>query len=160
MDMQNFPVEAGLTELIDADDAAMAQNTWGKSVAITVGATACAGYIDALVLVASGGAVIESTGQVVFFDADPAIAAADTNITVAEAKSIIGFWDVASGDWFKEGGGTAAAAVAHEMLANPIPFHHVTTLYAAFYNTGATTINDGAGDDEELHLNFWYRKAA
>lgn len=152
--------ELGITEIVGTDDTAIAQYQWSKSTALTISADAVCGYIDALLIVFSGGDELQPTGKVAFFDANPTIASGDANITIAEAKTCIGWVDIASTDWFKEGGGTQVACIAYERLTDPLPFHHLTTLYVAFNNTLATSINSDAADNEVMHLNLWYRKAS
>jgi hypothetical protein len=148
------PIESALYELIDKDDTEVSTNDLTNTVDIAIAAKAAAGEIQSVLLVASelgSGAVRANTGILFFFDADPNTAAGDTTMTAAERKTLLGQVAIASGDWDSDAlGGSVIKIVA-------IPFHALTIIYAVFRNTG-TAFNDGAGDDEELHLQIHYRR--
>ncbi len=158
MSMTRVPIESALYELIDKDDTEVSTDDYSATVDIDVsdesGGRAVSGEIQSILLVASelgSGAVRANTGIVYFFDADPNTAAGDTAITAAERKTIIGQVDVVSTDWDSDASGGSIV----EIVA--IPFHAVATIYCVFRNSG-TALNDGAGDDEELHIQIRYRR--
>jgi hypothetical protein len=110
-----------------------------------------------------------ATGQVIFFDADPAISAGDVAMTAAEAKTVIAKVDIVATDW-----PTAAADLAQNVAyingwengagyrtraPLDIPFHSLSNLWVVFLNTdGTATWNSAAADDETLGINVWYRR--
>lgn len=149
--------EAGITELI-ADDETIAQNRYSKSASVNIAQGSTyprSGEVLAVSLASTltgTGSVLEPTGKLIFFDADPAIAANDAAITVAEHRSVIGQVDVAATDWVADAAG-ARAFVPDQ----PVPFHNISTIYVAWFHTLATSYNSLAADDELLHVNFWYR---
>lgn len=150
-------LEGGLTELIDRDDAATAADQYTKSVGVALAGT-YSGEILSFLLVASeagSGAVIANAMTVFILDADPAVSAADTALAAAgaEHKTVLGKIDIATTDWNADANGAVCVKTVG------IPFHAVGTLYfVARLATGSTTVNSAAGDDEELHFNFWYRR--
>src|SRR3990167_1505588 len=144
-------LEGGLTELIDKDDTEVSQNDYSKSVGVALGGT-YSGAITQVSLYATElgtGAVRANTGYLLIFDADPAVVAGETALTVAEWQSCIA--KVLISDWISDTGGGLAT-----MEVN-VPFHALGTLYFVFQNLG-TAFNDAAEDDEELHVNFWYKR--
>ena len=64
-----------------------------------------------------------------------------------------GYVDVDAGDWVTDVNG-GAAYIADQ----PLAFHALATLYFVWFHEDATSLNDGAGDDEQLQFNFWYRR--
>lgn len=152
------PLESALYELIDKDDTEVSTNDYTNTVDIDIadasGGRAVSGEIQSILLVASeqgSGAIRANAGVLFFFDSDPNTSAGDTVIDAAERKTILGQVALASGDWDSDAsGGSVVKIVA-------IPFHGLSTIYAVFRNTG-TAFNDGAGDDEELHLQIHYRR--
>jgi len=148
--------EAGATELIDKDDAEVAQNEFGKSVAVSLGGTYSGEILSWIVVqteLGSGAILSDLAGELWVFDADPGISAGDADITAAEAQTLIGVIAVSNSNLIAEG----VAGVVF-IPDKPMPFHALATLYIAFRSSGSTAINSSAGDDEEVHLNFWYRR--
>ena len=156
-------LEVGTTELIDKDDAAIAASAYTKSVSVTLesdlsGGGGVSGEILSFQMTSleiGTGAIIYPACTVFFFDADPAIAAADTAMVAAgvEHKSVIGMIEILAGDWNVD---TTGAVV---FKAVSIPFHKLKTIYvAAKLAAGSTTVNSAAGDDEEFWFNIWYRR--
>jgi hypothetical protein len=148
--------EVGLTEIVDKDDQ-VDQNDFSATVDLTVGigTLPTSGEILSIVLVSSelgSGGVQEPSGELLFFDADPNTTAGDTALTTAEWKTLIGKVSISDSDWISDANG----AVYFDDVA--IPFHEVSTIYVVWLHTYATSYNDAAGDDEELHLNLWYRR--
>lgn len=148
--------EVGSTELIDKDDRVDAQD-YSASKALVISSYKKKGEIEQIVLTTlelGSGAVRTPAGWLYIFDADPAIAAGDTALVAAgvEHLTIITKVRINSTDWDSDGsGGTATVLTA-------TPFHKLSNLYVSFRpDAGATSINDVAGDDEEMFINLWYR---
>lgn len=163
MSIKRQPLEYGITALVGKDDK-IDQYDYGASQTLTLTTGELVnGYIHSLLIVSGedgSGAIQHPACRLVFFDADPAIAAGDTNITLAEAKTIVGSVTVADGDWTTESAGTALHAYCYKILTDPIPFHGTQYLYVALYSTDAAGINDAAGDDEVITLNVWYERTS
>ncbi len=148
--------EVGLTELIDKDDQ-VDQNDFSASIALTVNIDdlPMSGELLSLVLVTTelaAGTIMKPAGQLILLDTNPAVAAGDTAMTAAEWKTAIGFVDVADTDWISDANG----GLMFKQIA--VPFHELATIYAVWLHTDATSINSAAGDDEEMHINVWYRR--
>jgi hypothetical protein len=146
--------EGGLTEVIDKDDQ-VDQNDYSADCNVSLGGT-YSGEILGIALFTSetgAGAILKPNGRLYIFDADPGLSAGDTAFSsIANANKAIGVVDIATTDWE----GDAVIAVASKSVA--IPFHAVNKLYFAWFHKLAASFNDAGGDDEELHLNFWYRR--
>jgi hypothetical protein len=146
--------EAGLTELVGADEE-VNTNDYGASVAITLPAL-CSGEILHFTFTSKetgSGAVPAPAGILYIFDANPAIAVGDTAITAAERETLIAQILVSADDWKTDANGGSAT-----IFDNPVAFHNLSTLYLAWFHEDSTDINDAAGDDESLSVNFWYRR--
>jgi hypothetical protein len=148
--------EVGLTELIDKDDQ-VDQNDFSASVELDVNIDdqQMSGELLSLVLVTTelgSGAVQDPAGHLVFLDADPSVSAGDTAMTAAEWKTALGYVEIEADDWITDANG----GLVFKQIA--IPFHELANLYAVWLHTDATSFNDAAGDDEEMHLNVWYRR--
>ena len=148
--------EVELTELIDKDDQ-VDQNDFSASNALTVNIDdlPMSGELLSLVLVTTelgSGAIMTPVGTLVLLDADPAVAAGDTAMTAAEWKTAIGFVEIAAADWISDANG----GLVFKQIA--VPFHELATIYAVWLHADATSINSAAGDDEEMHINVWYRR--
>lgn len=149
-------MEGGVTELVGVDEQ-VDQNDYGASVGVALPGTH-SGEILSLLFHATedgSGAVLQATGQLLIFDADPSISAGATSISTAVRATLIGAVAVGAGDWVTA---DANGATAYLRLAVPFPFHSVSTLYFAWFHTHASSFNDAAGDDEQLEFNFWYRR--
>ena len=142
----------GISEQVD-------QNEFGAEVAITMSAITAVPVSGELLSFAfyaaeaGTGAIIGSEGELLIFTAAPGLTAGDvgTGITAAEWKTCIGRVKVAASDWTVEDVG-AFAYISDQ----PVPFHDVSTLYFVWRHTHATSLNDGAGDDETLDFDAWY----
>jgi len=149
-------LEGGLTELVGINEEVNTSD-FGGSVAVALeGEQPTSGEILNFAFYATedgSGAVQDSAGKLLIFDADPAIAAGDTALAAAEWPTLIGMVDVNAEDWIVDANGGMAY-----IYNQPVPFHPVSTLYFAWYHEDATDLNDGAGDDEQLEFNFWYRR--
>lgn len=147
-------LEAGLTELIGINEQ-VDQNDYGGSVEIAFGAT-CSGEILMVTLYSTEdgtGAVQEPDGVLLFLDANPAIAAGDVAMTAAERVTVIGQINVETTDWQSDANGASAC-----IKDQPIAFHDLASIFVVWFHENATGFNDGAGDDEQLEMNFWYRR--
>ena len=148
-------LEAGLTELVGINEK-VDQNDYSGSVAVSLGAQPVSGEILAFAFYATedgSGAVQDSAGKLILLDADPAVASGDTALAAAEYVTILGVVEVSASDWHTDANGGVAYIVD-----TPVPFHALATLYAVWFHSDATGLNDAAGDDEQLEFNFWYRR--
>ena len=147
-------IEGGLTELIGINEE-VNQSDYSGSIGVALAGT-YSGEILSLALYSTedgSGAVQVPQGKVLIFDADPSIASGATAIAAAAFPTILGQIDFLTGDWHSDTGG-GVAMLSHK----PIPFHSLATLYFVWFQTQAVSWNDGAGDDEQLEFNFWYRR--
>lgn len=147
-------LEGGLTELVGADEQ-VDQNDYGGSVGVSLGGTYSGEILSfAFYATESGsGAVQDSAGRLLILDADPSLAAGATALDAAEWVTVLGMVQVESDDWITDANGGIAY-----VKDTPVPFHALSTLYLVWYHEDATSLNDGAGDDEVLQCNFWYRR--
>jgi len=146
--------EGGLTELVGINEQ-VDQNEYGASVGVALGGT-YSGEILSIMLYATedgSGAVQDSAGTLFLFDADPSISAGDAAMSAAARVSVVAQIPVYAGDWKTDANGGSVS-----ILNKPIPFHGLSTLYFAWFHTDATSLNDAAGDDEQLEMNCWYRR--
>ncbi len=147
-------LEGGLTELIGINEQ-VDQNDYCGSVEVELLHPA-SGEILSFALYSTedgSGSVQSPEGWLYVLDADPAIASGDTAMTAAERTTVLGRVKVESGDWETDANGGLAY-----IYDTPVPFHHLASLFFAFKLTSATSLNDAAGDDEQLEFNFWYRR--
>ncbi len=157
--MQFSPIlETGVTEIIGKDDTEVSVSGDYSSTADLVLVAECSGEILAFQLTSletGSGAVQGGSGVVFFFDADPDTTSGDTALAAAGAdhKTVIGIVAISATDWDSD----ASGGVAHKTVA--IPFHSLSTIYCVYRNTDASAVwNSAGGDDEELHINVWYRR--
>jgi len=153
----NAPIKgSGIVELVGINDQ-VDQNDFGASVAVTlVPLVQASGEIVQWGLFSTEdgtGAVQTPAGTLLVFSADPAITAGDTTITAAERLTLIGQIAVAAANWKADANG--ASVFVHDQ---PLIFPPLSTLYLAWLHEDATSFNDGAGDDEQLEVAFWYRR--
>jgi len=149
--------EIGLTELIGKDEQ-VDQDDYGGSVAILLGdgVRPASGEFLSFTLVTKEtgtGSVLTPAGILLLFDADPAVTAGDTALTLGVMNYCIGRVDVKATDWHSDANGAVACK-----SSPPIPFHTLTTIYAIWFHEDATSFNDAGGDDEYLSFNAWYRR--
>lgn len=151
-------LEAGLTELVGIDEQ-VDQNDYSGSVEIDVsapGSQPTSGEILAFAFYATedgSGAIQDSAGKLILLDADPAVSSGDTALAAAEFVTILGVVDVAASDWHIDANGGVAY-----IYDTPVPFHALTSIYAVWFHSDATSLNSAAGDDEQLEFNCWYRR--
>jgi hypothetical protein len=145
--------EGGLTELIGINEQ-VDQNEYSASVGVALGGTYSGEILNISLYSdeAGSGTVPFSSGHLILLDADPATSAGDAALAAGEWPTIIGRWDIAAADWIKDANGGQAQDNA------AIAFHALSTLYFVWFHTDAISLNDGAGDDERLRFNFWYRR--
>ena len=148
--------ELSLSTLIGPDNQ-VDQNDYSGSIELAIGIEdiPVSGEILSLILQTQEngtGAVLTPAGHLILFDANPGVTAGDTALTASEWGWVIGTVEITATDWVSDANG----AVAFKQVA--IPFHEVTSLYAVWLHTSATSFNDAGGDNERLHLNLWYRR--
>ena len=148
--------ETGIQELIGKNEQ-VDQNDFTGSVDLAVGIDdlPVSGEFLSLMLMTletGTGAVMTPAGTLILFDADPNPTSGDTALTAAEWKTAIGSVDIAAADWISDANG------GHVFKQIAVPFHDLANVYAVWFHTDATSLNDAAGDDEELHCNLWYRR--
>jgi hypothetical protein len=147
--------EIEVTDLVGKNDQ-VDQNDYGASVAISLGTQPVSGEFLGFTFISSeegSGSVQTPAGRLILLDADPAVTAGDTAITTAEHLTVVGIVEVAAADWHSDANGALAY-----VCTTPIAFHALSTLYAVWFHTDATSYNDAAGDDERLRFNAWYRR--
>jgi len=153
----------GLVSLV-GKDAQVGQNEYGAAVKLDIAAAAglpagspLSGEVLRLVLVsraASTGTVQKPAGTLFLFTAQPDVEAADSSL--ADGASWAGAWaavTLATTDWKGDDVGAMA-----EILTEPIPFHAIPALWAAYLHQDATPFNLEENDDETLDLNLWFRR--
>ena len=149
-------IEGGLTELVGINEQ-VDQNDYSGSIGVAL-AAACSGEIQQFCFYATEdgtGAVQDSAGVLIIMDADPSIASGDTAMTAAERVTVIGQVFVTAGDWVTDASGGSAF-----IYNQPVAFHSLATLYFVWFHQDATSLNDAAGDDEQLEFNFHYQRGA
>ena len=156
--------EGGITELINKDDAAIGAQDYSASVVVNLApedlVSPATQYIEKIsgeilnfLLISSGGAILTPACWIYIFSADPAIASGDTDITLAEQKTLIGKIKIGSTDW------DAGAAAASALVTVALSFHGIPKVWVALRtDSGSTEINSAGGDDEVFDFNFWYRR--
>jgi hypothetical protein len=146
--------EIGVTELVGADEQ-VDQNDYGASVEVALGTRISGEFLHFTIYAreTGTGAVQTPAGSLFILDADPATTAGDTAITAAERLTVIAEIPVAAADWQADANGASVT-----ITDKPVAFHAVDTLYFLWFHEDATSLNDGAGDDEILEVNAWYRR--
>lgn len=147
-------LEGGLTELVGINEQ-VDQNDYSGSVEVALGGT-YSGEILSVGFYATEdgtGAVQDPAGILYVFDADPSISSGDTAMSAAERVTLLGKIAIAAGDWDTDANGGFAY-----ITTQPIPFHALASLFFVWKHLDATSLNDAAGDDEQLEFNFWYRR--
>lgn len=147
-------LEGGLTELVGINEEVNTDD-YSASVGVALAGT-YSGEILQFTFYGTedgDGAVPVPEGTLFIFDADPSISAGDTVMTAAERVTVIGQINVLASDFKSDANGASACIVD-----KPIAFHSLATLYFVWFHTDATDINDAAGNDEQLEMNFHYRR--
>jgi len=147
-------IEGGLTELVGINEE-VNTNDYSGSIGVALAGT-YSGEILSFAFYATEdgtGAIQDSAGKLIILDADPAVSSGDTALAAAEFVTILGMVDVDAADWHTDANGGVAY-----ITDQPVPFHSLGTLYFVWFHEDATDLNDGAGDDEQLEFNFWYRR--
>jgi hypothetical protein len=146
--------ELGVTELIGADEQ-VDQNDYAASVEVALGSLVSGEFLQFTFYSreTGTGSVQTPAGSLFILDADPSIAAGDTAMTAAERLTVIAEIPVASADWQSDANGASVT-----ITNTPVAFHAVDSLFFAWFHEDATSFNDGAGDDEILEFNAWYRR--
>jgi len=147
-------LEGGLTELVGINEQ-VDQNDYSGSVEVALGGT-YSGEILSVAFYATEdgtGAVQDSAGILYVFDADPTISSGDTAMSAAERVTVLGKLSIGAADWDTDANGGMAY-----LSTQPIPFHALASLFFVWKHLDATSLNDAAGDDEQLEFNFWYKR--
>jgi hypothetical protein len=144
------PIElVGINEQVD-------ENEYGGSVAVTLDAdVGHSGEILNVILVSTeddSGSVQTPAGTLFFFNANPSINAGATAMTAAARLLEVGQVSIAAADWQSDANG---ASVSKDVA---ISFEQLQSLYLAWFHEDATSLNDGASDDEQLEVIFRYRR--
>lgn len=152
--------ELGLTELIGVNEQ-VDQNEYSGSVSVSIASgpvpdRPVSGMILSVVLYSTEdgtGAVQTPAGKLLVLDADPAVSAGDTALVAAEWPTVLGIVPFVAADWRSDANGAAAMNVDV-----PVLFHDLLNLFFVWFHEDTTSFNDGAGDDEQLEFNCWYRR--
>lgn len=151
------------TELIDADDDEVAQDEWSDSVALSLdpenpGVKLCNVMLYQTWDTGASGAAQALTGWLVFFDADPGIAAGEAVASVenAQLSKIIGRVPLAAADWDTFTVSGQVAVLSAELDGEIIVPPGLKTIYVALFQTSANPMNSAADDDEELYIACTY----
>ena len=147
-------IETALTELIGINDAAIATDQHGDSVAVVLGATHSGELLNVCLYATEdgSGAILTEDMTLLIFDADPTITAADASITAAERVTVIADLAFADANWDEDANGANVCVTVGQA------FHALSTLYFSIVVEGATSWNSAAGDDEQLEFIAHYRR--
>jgi len=101
------------------------------------------------------GAVLRPEGTLFGLNADPNVSVGATTLGAANFPKVVAQVEIDSSLWSTNdtGGAVASKAVA-------FAFESVSSLFWVFQLKSATSINDAAGDDEQLELVVRYREEA
>ncbi len=153
-------LEIGSIEIIDEDDAEVEflgeySATADLSLSGTKSGEILSFMLTSSVVSGGSGEVQTGKGVVMFFDADPNTTSGDTALAAngAEHKTIIGQVQIEADEWDED----ASGATLFKQVA--IPFHALGTIFCVYRNTDTTAVWNSAGaDNEELHINVWFRR--
>ena len=147
-------LEGGLTELIGINEQ-VDQNEYSDEVGVSLGGTYSGEILSVSLFTTEDntGQILRPSGYLLIFDADPTTTTGDSAITATDWVLAIGYVSISTSDWTTT---DTNGALAFKSVA--IPFHAVSTLYLVWFHTFATSFNDAANDDEQLEVNFWYRR--
>jgi hypothetical protein len=147
-------VEAGTVELIGINEQ-VDTDDYCASESVALGAAHSGEIVSVLLTTTEDdtGAILEPAGWLYFFDANPNTISGGVVMNVGARAFMLGRIKVEAADWDKDANG-GSAYIFNQLVF----FHSVSTLYVAFKLTSAVSFNDAAGDDEQLELNFWYRR--
>jgi hypothetical protein len=138
----------GINEQVDTDE-------YGASVGVGLGGT-YSGEILSITLYTTEdgtGQILTPAGLLMILDADPATTAGDSDLTAAERVTVIGQVVVEAANWRADANGASVF-----VFNQPVPFHALATLYFVWFHEDATSFNDAGGDDEQLQMDFWFRR--
>ena len=121
----------------------IANTNFGASKAITITGS---GTITKICIISSLGSVLAQDGQIIFFDADPTLAADVADLTLAEAQDIVSVISLTGTDYISD-----FASSAINCQATTETFTSIT--HVVYHSNGATLI-----DDEDLEMRLWYRR--
>ena len=146
-------LEVGIVEYIGINESVTGgQYTTSKAVVVAAVANARprSGVIRSVDFIGNGALnTLAPAIELLFLDADPAVALDDASITAAEWATIFGRISVATGDW--DGDANGGIVAKHDLF---LPFHELESIYLVA--KPAVAVNNLAGDDEQLQINLWY----
>lgn len=141
-------------ELVGADEQ-LAQNNYADAAeaSLSLGnSTKGSGMILSALLISEGGAILEPTGELLIFSADPGHSLNASAIAAASLANLIGKVSVGASNWVSDANG------AHAWIETAVPFESASSLFLVFRLTSATSINSAGGDDETLKAVLRYRR--
>lgn len=147
------PLVAAPVEVIDRNDATVAQNTYSKSVALPLGVAS--GWIDKVALVnteAGTGKIRAPQGIFCLFDANPGLTSGLTS--VPNAVNVIGTAIFSELDW---GVDAVAARFTADLITGSV--FVADTVYGAWFHESWEGFNENAADDEEMTAAIMGRAA-
>ena len=135
--------EIAVTLMLDGSaDADMAQNEFSPSRVMVIPGS---GEIRKVCMVASLGTIIAENGTLYLFDTDPVITAGTTDLTLAEANTVVAMFSFVGADYIE----LAASAVNCQNTDEV--YHNVT--HAVYFQEGATTFAT-----EDIAAHIWYQR--
>jgi hypothetical protein len=145
LDANSPTTEVAVTILFDGSvETDISTTNWGASKAFAPSGT---GRLEKICVVFTAGTLTAMTdGDFYFFDADPTLTIEDTDMTVAEAQTVVAVISLAAADYSTE---FATASINCQNIDEP--FHSIT--HAAFHNTSASQFTD-----EDIEIHVWYRR--
>ena len=142
------PASVYITATLVGIDVAIATGQYTASAAVAWGGTYSVIIRDALVAQyedGTGAILTDMYGDLVFFDSDPALAAASTTLTAAQAAKVCDRIAFTNSELYSD---TNVGILGPARIEKVLPA--ATGVWAAFFWRGATSINSAAGDDERL----------
>jgi len=138
--------EVAVASLFDGSaETQIAITNLGASKAFSI---AESGIITKVCLIFTPGVITAAeAGTVFLFDTDPVITIETADMTVAEAKTVVGKFAFVAGDY--ETDFTASKLACLDNLTSP--FHSIS--HAVYHNGGATTLTN-----EDIDIHLWYRR--
>ena len=104
------------------------------------------GRLVKMCLVMSLGSIISEDGSVLFFDADPGITIDASDLTLAQAQTIVAVVSFVAADYLTN---FAASSINCQTIDEP--FHSISEV--AYHHEGATLL-----DDEDVEMHLWWQK--
>ena len=105
------------------------------------------GTVTKVCVIRSLGTVGGDDGQILFFDADPSITVGLTDLSLADAQTVVAQIALKSADYLVE-----AASAINCQATNEV-FHAIT--HAVYFHEGTEVL-----DTEDVEIHVWYRRDA